>query len=74
MEISEQMQRLFQHIETLGYEAKDKAQLPLEHLDAVVQSLIDAESLDIQIRGVVGLGLTVAVQASNTVVMELFNN
>jgi hypothetical protein len=47
---------------------------PLEHLDAIVQSLIDAESLDIQIRGVVGLGLTVAVQASNTVVMELFNN
>jgi len=74
MEISEQMQRLFQHIEALGYHDNDGALPSLEHLDAIVQSLIDAESLDIQIRGVVGLGLTVAVQASNTVVMELFNN
>jgi len=74
MEISEQMRRLFQHIEALGYEDKDGAQPPLEHLGAIVQSLIDAESLDIQIKGAAGVGLIVVVQASNTVVMELFNN
>jgi len=74
MEISEQLRRLFQHIEALGYENEDKALPPLEHIDAIVQSLIDAESLDIQIKGAAGLGLIVVVQASNTVVTELSNN
>jgi hypothetical protein len=74
MEISEQLRRLFQHIEALGYEDKDKVWTPLEHLDAIVQSLIDAESLDIQIKGAAGVGLIVVVQASNTVVTELSNN
>jgi len=74
MEISEQLRRLFQHIEALGYENEDKVLQPLEHLDAIVQSLIDAESLDIQIKGAAGVGLIVVVQASNTVVTELSNN
>jgi len=74
MEISEQLRRLFQHIEALGYENEDKALQPLDHLDVIVQSLIDAESLDIQIKGAAGVGLIVVVQTSNTVVTELSNN
>jgi len=73
MQISEQLQRLFQHIEALGYENKT-AWSPLEDLEAIVQSLIDAESLDIQIKGAAGVGLIVVVQTSNTVVTELSNN